>query len=206
MFEDEYKEPTRWWIWFLVALAGILSFLVIYSTEPFKFSSNDKDLDVRDSTNFAPNNELVTPVSLTAGAVRFEEITSPGVAVNGNNENAMYTAILFDSGKAEIGRESRRKLMQIARSITRRFNNGPVRVYSYADTTGSTAANLELTRRRATQVRNWLIQQGGIPAGNITTYPMGESDRVSRRAPFSQEDFERRIEIVATVDRSGLAR
>lgn len=204
MFEDEYKEPTRWWVWFLIALAGLLSVLVIYSTQPFKFASGEKNVDVRDSTNFASGSDLVTPVGLASGTVRFEEITYGGIAVSGNAESAMYTVVLFDPGKSALGRESRRKLLQISRSVTRRFNNGPVKVYSYADTTGSAAANQELTRRRALQVRNLLIQQGGIPAANITIYAMGESDRRARRAPFSQADFERRVEIVATVDRSGL--
>ncbi len=204
MFEDEYKEPTRWWIWFLVALAGILSFLVIYSTRPFRFGSGEKDFAVRDSTNISGGNDLVTPVTLTAGSVRFEEVTYPGIAVSGNDEIAMYTVILFDPGKAALAREARRKLMQISRSVTRRFNNGLLKVYSYADTAGSTADNLALTRRRATQVRNWLIQQGGIPAANITIYPQGESAGAATRPPFSQPDFDRRIEIVASVDRSGL--
>jgi outer membrane protein OmpA-like peptidoglycan-associated protein len=205
MFEDEFKEPTRWWIWFLVALAGLLTFLVIYSTKPFSnFSSNEGLLDIKDSTNYASRNDLTTPVNLTSGSVQFDEVTFSDIAVSGNSEKAMYTAVLFKPGEAALGSESRRKLMQIARSITRRFNNGPLTVYSYADSTGRKDANLELTRRRATQVRNWLIQQGGIPAANITVHGKGELDKVPRREPFSQSEFDRRIEIVAEVDRSGL--
>ncbi|HEY0898467.1 MAG TPA: OmpA family protein [Sphingobacteriaceae bacterium] len=205
MFEDEYKEPTRWWIWFLVALAIILTFLVLYSTSPFNFNRKVVTGSVADSTGFAVQNDLLTPVNLSQSEVRFEEITLRDILVRGNDQNAVYTAVLFAPGQAALNAPGRRKLQQIARSVTKRFNNGPLKIYSYADSTGSSSDNLELTRKRAMQVRNWLIQVGGIPAANISIHPQGESSRTSDTRIFSPSDFDRRVEIVASEDRSGLS-
>lgn len=205
MFEDEYKEPTRWWIWFLVVLAGILTFLVLYTTVSFNFNRKEISGAVTDSTGFAARNDLLTPVSHSQSEVRFEEITLKDILVQGNDQTAVYTAVFFAPGKAVLNSPGRRKLQQIARSVTKRFNNGPLKIYSYADSTGSSADNLELTRKRAMQVRNWLIQVGGIPAANITIHPQGESAPVSDTRIFSPRDFDRRVEIVAYEDRSGLS-
>jgi len=205
MFEDEYKEPTRWWIWFLVALAVILTFLVLYSTSPFNFNRKVISGAVSDSTRFAAHGDLLSPVNLRQSEVRFEEITLNDILVQGNDQNAVYTAVLFAPGQAALNSPGRKKMQQIARSVTKRFNNGPLKIYSYADSTGSASDNLELTRKRAMQVRNWLIQVGGIPAANITIHPQGESTRSSDTRIFSPSDFDRRVEIVASEDRSGLS-
>lgn len=198
MYDDE--EPKRknlWWLWLIIALVVVASVAIFR-----KYQDRDRVTVATDSTSFASEDEVWENANYDVAALQFEEITSPEILVKGNREFAVYTLFPFDAGKSTLRSDASEKLQQVAKSVTRRFANGQVRVYSFSDSTGSDEANLNLTEARAATVRNWLVYEGGIPAAGVKVYPSGESKPIAPNGTPQGRHLNRRIEIVVVNESS----
>lgn len=71
--------------------------------------------------------------------------------------------IYFETGKANITPESELTLQQVLRTL-QSYPEIVVEISGHTDITGLYKKNLELSRRRANAVRDWLIQNGIDPA------------------------------------------
>jgi len=102
-------------------------------------------------------------------------------------------SIRFDFDKATIKPEYRDILNRIA-GIMMTLKGYTIAVYGYTDDIGTPAYNLQLSRRRAEAVRDFLVQTG-IPATIMSTKGFGKADP---RVPGDSEQARaanRRVEI-----------
>lgn len=86
--------------------------------------------------------------------------------------------VLFDFDKAEIKPEAERTLDQVG-TVIGQFPEGKVLIEGHTDSKGSPDINLELSRRRAEAVKDWLVKKKDVPESVITTRGFGETKPVA---------------------------
>lgn len=101
-------------------------------------------------------------------------------------------SIRFDFDKSEIKPEYRDGLNRIA-GVLMTLKGYSISVYGYTDDVGSQAYNLNLSKRRAEAVRDFLLQ-AGIPK-IITTQGFGKSDPRVRGDTQQARAANRRVEV-----------
>lgn len=87
--------------------------------------------------------------------------------------------ILFDFGSATLRADVDGRLEPIADLIRQRHSDEPVQVVGHTDSIGSDADNLQLSRRRAAAVADWLSRQEGLSTARFAIDGRGESDPVA---------------------------
>lgn len=107
-------------------------------------------------------------------------------------KNASFT-VHFTPGSARLDTEARDQVAD-AISAARTGRQSKIRVTGYTDTTGSQAANLALSKRRADAVRAALIGMGARPAA-IEVTGNGESDLAVSTGENVQNADNRRVVI-----------
>jgi OOP family OmpA-OmpF porin len=70
-----------------------------------------------------------------------------------------------------------------------------IRVSGYTDASGDPAYNLKLSQKRADQVRNFLVNEMGVPDSQLQTSFQGEENPISGRVGSSRSPIDRRVEI-----------
>jgi OOP family OmpA-OmpF porin len=107
---------------------------------------------------------------------------------------------LFAFGSADLRPDARTLVDRVARLLTV-VRPKTVQVNGYTDHIGTAAANLDLSARRATAVRDELVEKG-VPGGSMKLRGRGESDPIARETTSSGADLpsarqlNRRVEIV----------
>lgn len=100
----------------------------------------------------------------------------------------------FDLGSTKLSDQDKTTVSQAAQVYKSRAN-ARVTVTGYADTVGSPAANLQLSQRRATVVKDALVA-AGVPATAITTSGSGDASLLVETGPQQKEPRNRRVAIV----------
>lgn len=109
--------------------------------------------------------------------------------------------VLFDYDKAALKPEAELALKKVA-VVLSQFPESQVTVEGYSDAKGAAAANMQLSRERAQAVKDWLVKNGGVPAGNISTKGFGEQYPVAPNANADGTDnplgraLNRRVSII----------
>lgn len=85
--------------------------------------------------------------------------------------------VLFDFDKADLKPAAEPDLARVA-EIVRRYPRGGVLIEGHTDGLGGETYNLNLSRRRADAVRQWLVDHG-VSAGKIRTNGWGMSKPVA---------------------------
>ncbi|MBD3415016.1 MAG: OmpA family protein [Candidatus Aminicenantes bacterium] len=85
--------------------------------------------------------------------------------------------ILFDFDKWTIRRDAEETLSKVGEVIS--AYEHPVSIIGHTDSKGSESYNLELSKKRAESVKQWLIDQAGIDSKRIETSGKGESEPVA---------------------------
>lgn len=103
--------------------------------------------------------------------------------------------ILFDSGSDKIKPESYPTLKSIADVLTQ---NADVRVkiVGHTDSDGQDAANLELSKKRSSSVKNTLTSEFGIDASRMETDGKGETEPASGNNTPEGKANNRRVEFI----------
>jgi outer membrane protein OmpA-like peptidoglycan-associated protein len=102
--------------------------------------------------------------------------------------------VLFDFDKADLKPAGQ----QIVAEVVKEMKENPqlrAHLIGHADSTGTDAYNMGLSRRRAEATRNAMVQQG-IPAANITLEARGESQPIASNATAEGRAQNRRVEII----------
>ncbi len=104
--------------------------------------------------------------------------------------------INFDFGSVRIRPESRAVLDRVA-AVMKASAPGTVRfrIVGHTDDVGSDAGNLELSRRRAAAVKDYLVRRHRVAAGRLEAVGMGKRELFDPANPRAAEN--RRVEIVA---------
>lgn len=121
----------------------------------------------------------------------------PGVEVSRPSENQidvrLTSDILFDVDSSALRSESRSTLRDLAANF-RNYPDERVEVEGHTDSTGTTAHNQQLSERRASSVRSYLVGEG-IPSSRVSATGYGESrPKGSNNTPEGRQ-INRRVEI-----------
>ena len=205
----ERKKKTSFLPWLLLALAALI--LIFFLTRN-KDKDDDTTAAAADSTTTqAPigantqtdnhhGSNAWASVDLNGPSQTYDEITNKNIQVRGNDNYAVYDVgenILFAEGKSEIQSSAVANLKEVSASIKKRFGNGQVRLYGFADAQGDEQSNLELSRARAEAVRKWMVSDGGISEANISVNAQGESNPKASNQSEAGRKENRRVQIVA---------
>jgi len=102
--------------------------------------------------------------------------------------------VLFKTGKWDLKAGAMAKLDQIAEAL--RGKEQPIVVFGYTDNVGTRENNMDLSQKRASAVRDYLVSPGGIPTDLITAQGKGPDDPVSDNSSVDGRAANRRVEIV----------
>ncbi|MCW2245254.1 outer membrane protein OmpA-like peptidoglycan-associated protein [Azospirillum fermentarium] len=102
--------------------------------------------------------------------------------------------VLFATGRADLTPGAWERVDRLAQFL-QRYPGRTVRVEGYADSTGSSGFNLDLSERRAEAVRSALLSRGVGPS-RVTAQGFGEARPVASNATDSGRQANRRVEIV----------
>lgn len=86
--------------------------------------------------------------------------------------------VLFDYDKAVLKPEAEQALKKVA-VVLSQFPESKVAVEGYTDSKGAKATNMQLSRERAQSVKDWLVKNGGVVAGIISTKGYGEQNAIA---------------------------
>ncbi len=86
--------------------------------------------------------------------------------------------VLFEFDQSEIKPEAEQTLDKVG-SVISQFPEGKVLIEGHTDSKGSPDVNVELSKRRAQVVKEWLVKNKGIPESIITTTGFGETKPVT---------------------------
>jgi outer membrane protein OmpA-like peptidoglycan-associated protein len=101
--------------------------------------------------------------------------------------------VLFASGSSAISPTYQAQLRRIAQAAPG-YGNYRFSIIGFADSRGNAAANERLSDRRATAVRNFMIQSGHIQSGRVLPpAPMGEGTTAQGEAAPTSDAEARRV-------------
>lgn len=141
-------------------------------------------------------------VQLTARSVSLE---APKTVLEETEKELAFelkSDALFDFDKATIRKEAERPLAELAEAL-KKFRPDTIRLDGHTDSKGEDDYNVDLSRRRADAVKNWLTGKGKIGSGSFEV--AGHGEKVPR-APNTKPDgsdwpegraLNRRVEIHA---------
>ena len=106
--------------------------------------------------------------------------TVAGAEVTRVGEGLVVTfasGLLFDFDSDQLRAESKKNLDNLAKSLSD-FGDSKLLLVGHTDDVGTDTYNLDLSRRRAAAVADYLISQG-VPAARIATSGRGESEPIA---------------------------
>lgn len=184
-----------------IAASGVFAFLAMSVVAPASVlaqSAPEKCNTVVDSTGkpvIAANNTAVLhagsydcPPPPAAAAAAPAAAVPPAAPL----ANAVYF-VFFDFDRSAIT-PAAQDILNTVVSDARRTNASRLNVLGHTDTSGSPAYNQRLSERRASAVREALVQRG-VPAGQITTRGVGETQPLIATGDGVREPSNRRAEI-----------
>ena len=96
--------------------------------------------------------------------------------------------VLFDYDKATLKPAAEEALKKVG-VVLSQFPESRVTVEGFTDSKGGKSFNLQLSRERATAVKDWLVKNGGVSATNISAKGLGEDNPVApNTAPDGTDD------------------
>lgn len=119
------------------------------------------------------------------------EVSRPS---EGEIEVRLTSDILFDFNSAALRSESRATLRELATTFGRYSDINYIEVDGHTDSVGSDDFNLDLSKRRANSVRDYLVDQG-VASRYIVARGFGESQPKSTNETAEGRQLNRRVEI-----------
>jgi len=104
--------------------------------------------------------------------------------------------IFFDSGKSALKPGAKNTLGKIAKQLSGE-QNVRISVEGHTDDVGGDDMNLALSKKRAEEVRDYLVK-AGIPAERITAAGKGETEPVATNKTPAGRQQNRRVELIIT--------
>ncbi|MEO1436520.1 MAG: OmpA family protein, partial [Bacteroidota bacterium] len=174
----------------------------LYNNMKIKFQQNGYS-----EVNSAPNWRLVSnpvavknttalsgPQHAEEGAKQFSDVTeevknAPAIATK-------EVTINFRTGEFRLDENAKYIIDQEFVDIAKSFSNSRIRIEGNTDNVGSRSSNVELSRKRANSVAEYLISEHKMPRnrfiiiGNGPDKPVASNDSDSGRAQNRRTDFE----------------
>ncbi len=102
--------------------------------------------------------------------------------------------VLFDTNEAVIKPSAKDTLDKVA-IVLSAFPNNKVTVTGHADSRGSDAMNLKLSRDRAEAVKTWLLAKSGASSERVISIGEGEEAPAASNATSDGRQLNRRVDI-----------
>jgi outer membrane protein OmpA-like peptidoglycan-associated protein len=102
--------------------------------------------------------------------------------------------VLFDTAKYALKPIAEVSLQQLA-AFLRSYPGYPIIVEGHTDGVGTAESNMTLSSRRASSVRDWLVNQGKIAAGCIETRGLGLTEPIADNGTADGRQKNRRVEV-----------
>ena len=102
-------------------------------------------------------------------------------------------SIHFKTGHSEIEEHYKEELKMIS-SQARHRENSTIEIFGYADRSGDSASNLELSKERINSVRRFLTQNG-IDQSFVSTVAYGDTNPLEPNSSYETDFFDRRVTI-----------
>jgi OmpA-OmpF porin, OOP family len=151
---------------------------------------------ITQTCNDDPGNHAGGLVVVEAAAMQQKvEITADFLAdeIEKNGRVALY-GINFATGKADITPDSSKTLATIV-ELLKKKPDWKLKVEGHTDNVGKPKENLELSKRRAAAVKDWLVKQG-IKADRLTTDGFGDGKPLAPNTTDDGRAKNRRVELV----------
>ena len=140
------------------------------------------------------------------GSLAYDQTSCPietrsGVTVQslcGNQYRQEIIYYEFDKGQSPETRATVNRILDVGEYC----NVDNIRVIGHTDSSGSAAYNLNLSKRRAKDVRDELVRQG-IRSDVITSDGKGETEPFVDRGDGVKEDLNRRTEVLISLSEAG---
>ena len=131
---------------------------------------------------------FVGPIRVAAGGKKlYDALTEKGrVATQG---------IYFDTGSDRIRPESTPTLKEIGQMLTE-HPDLKLTIEGHTDNVGDAKANLDLSQRRATAVKAYLVAKHGIDASRLNSVGLGDTKPVAKNDTPEGRQQNRRVELV----------
>ena len=180
-----------------IGLALVLSLLSLLAQTPSEIKKQQPDLERQRIELEKKANELEQKYHELEKAQQQLQAQQSGRSLSMN----LSGDVLFDYDKATLKPAAEEALKKVA-VVLSQFPESKVTIEGYTDSKGTTAVNLQLSRERASAVRDWLIKNGNITAANITAKGFGEENPVApNKMPDGSDNpagraFNRRVSII----------
>lgn len=112
--------------------------------------------------------------------------------------NATQSLSLFAPGEADIIPSTQSDLKALI-PVFKRSTNTRFLIIGHADNTGSHQNNMQLSKRRADTVRDFLVAQSGLPKDIFITQGVGDTQPMTREDSDAAHLKNRRIEIIPLI-------
>ena len=143
--------------------------------------------------------DLLIAVAMAQGSAVPVEIIPPPYCAPGP------PIVYFDRGEDQVAPQARAILDILAEPFLRYPVNTRMLVTGHTDSVGSPRANLALSRRRAANVRRYLIGRG-IPASRLVVEAKGESEPEPSVSEDRDGKLNRRVSVIEQITDAERAR
>ena len=123
----------------------------------------------------------------------------PGATVTRVGEGLVVTfdsGLLFDFDSDQLREASKENLTNLANSLSK-FGDSKLLLVGHTDNKGTESYNLDLSRRRASAVGNYLISRG-VPSARLSTSGRGETEPIAPNDTDADRQKNRRVEVAIT--------
>ena len=112
-----------------------------------------------------------------------------------NYKSVGDVTVLFKFNSAKLTDDAKQKLSDAVQGHVQNEKRYYVAVQGYTDKTGDADYNVELSRRRAVAVQNYLITQYNLPAYRVQIVGLGEEKPVNEEKTRQERAENRRVQV-----------
>lgn len=122
---------------------------------------------------------------------QFEKKFKDLLAIKVKKPSSLY--IYFDTGDDKLTNKNNESLKQVIKELQKRKTRD-ITIIGHTDTVGTYQDNLQLSKKRVSRVKKWLLSQK-FQLNTLTTEHYGENDLLVQTADNVNEPQNRRVEI-----------
>jgi len=161
-----------------------------FATDQFDYIPTPEAVQVADLQDL-DNDGVINARDLCSNTPLGAEVDNDGCETYLNKEEQYQLKILFANDSDSINSAFQQKITELA-TFLKKYPTASIEIQGYASKVGSTTYNLDLSRRRASNVRNLLIKQN-ISEKRLTIVGFGDTHLVKLGTDDVSHALNRRV-------------